>query len=536
LQAGRYQISGELGRGAMGVVYRAHDPVIGRTVAAKTIRLDSGGEDGRQQRHELLQREARLAGGLSHPGIVQIFDILELDGKLWIIMEFVNGPSLETLLASRKPLTREMFLRVISSTATALDYAHSRGVIHRDIKPGNLLLQETKHVKVADFGVAGFAATDTRPGFFGTPAYMAPELSSSGASPASDQYSLGVMAWEILTGERPSDETQLRASRINSTLTEGIDAVLARALAKNPESRFASCSEFSEALAKELARSIEWQCMPRGGVSDSSTQTATVALFGGDGVLRDPGAEQKRKRRWWLGAAAVLLLLVLAAGAWLLRPGAPGMDNATLSSVPPMNSDGTATNEKPNPAGDPVNPPPAALPPAAADPNVTPVESPGVPAPPPEKPPVPPAPGQFAFRVETEPAGATVYVDGATEARCDATPCELLLPEGRHNLSVQLKGFARESRYADIPRERVTRLELAKVSGRLLVRSTPAGATVFVNGEEQKARTPATLELLPGAYKIEVRLEGFAPWQDDVTVREGSFGTLNVEWEGKKLP
>ncbi len=154
-QIGRYRILDELGRGATGVVYRAQDPAIGRTIAIKTIRLsDFTDEAERERLRERLFREAQSAGMLSHPNIVTIYDIAEENGLAYIFMECVEGPPLEKVLNGAQPIRNESALSILRQTAIALDYAHQKGIVHRDIKPANILIDKRGHAKLTDFGVA----------------------------------------------------------------------------------------------------------------------------------------------------------------------------------------------------------------------------------------------------------------------------------------------------------------------------------------------------------------------------------------------
>src|SRR5580700_3084555 len=152
---GRYRIVKEIGRGAMGIVYLATDPTIGRSVAIKTVRLrDVDNAQQREKLRERLFREARSAGVLSHPNIVTIYDMDEADGLAYVAMAFVNGPTLEKILASQNPLSGTAMLRILRQAASALDYAHSRGIVHRDVKPANIMTDEDGAVKITDFGIA----------------------------------------------------------------------------------------------------------------------------------------------------------------------------------------------------------------------------------------------------------------------------------------------------------------------------------------------------------------------------------------------
>jgi serine/threonine-protein kinase len=177
-QVGRYLIIGELGRGAMGIVFKAQDPAIGRTIAIKSIRLQELTDDSERERlKERLFREAQSAGILSHPGIVTIYDIAEQDGMAYIFMEFVNGPPLEKMLTREQTPDKETLLSILRQTAAALDYAHKKGIVHRDIKPANIMIHEDGTAKVTDFGVAKIVSQQmTQAGtMMGTPSYMSPE-------------------------------------------------------------------------------------------------------------------------------------------------------------------------------------------------------------------------------------------------------------------------------------------------------------------------------------------------------------------------
>ncbi len=211
-QIGRYQIIERLGRGAMGVVYKALDPRIGRTVAVKSIRLAEISDASELKRlRDRLEREARSAGALSHRNIVAIYDILEEEKLVHLFMEYVNGPSLDKLLTEGKLPEKEMLLNFFRQVASALDYAHKIGIVHRDVKPSNLLIHfehatGEQLAKVTDFGVAKFISQQmTQAGsMMGTPNYMAPEQIEGGQiTGQADQFALAAVAYEVLCGEKP---------------------------------------------------------------------------------------------------------------------------------------------------------------------------------------------------------------------------------------------------------------------------------------------------------------------------------------------
>jgi serine/threonine-protein kinase len=254
---GRYEILSELGRGAMGVVYKARDPKINRVVAVKTVSLAGQSPEEELEYRERFFREAEAAGRLSHPGIVTIFDVGEEPETHapYIVMEFVGGQSLDKLLSrDDHKLPVETALQLTLELAEALDCAHGQGVVHRDLKPANILLTEDGHAKIADFGVAKLnLANHTLAGrALGTPAYMSPEqLNGEAVDGRSDLFSLGVVLYTILTGYRPFqgnsattvsfkvvNRDPIAATLLNAELPPGLDYIIARAMAKDPAERY----------------------------------------------------------------------------------------------------------------------------------------------------------------------------------------------------------------------------------------------------------------------------------------------------------
>lgn len=289
---GRYEILDELGRGAMGVVYKARDPKINRMVAVKTISLAGQRPEDELEYRERFVREAEAAGRLSHPGIVTIFDVGEASDTRapYIVMEFVDGPSLEKLLSgSNRALPLETALQLTYELAEALDCAHSQGVIHRDLKPANILITPEGRAKITDFGVAKLNLSNLTLGgrTLGTPAYMSPEqLAGEEVDGRSDLFSLGVILYTILTGYRPFqgnsthtvsfkvvNREPIPASVLDTGLPPRLDYIIGRAMSKDPAQRYQRGAE----MALDIQALQQGQDPPTTTVQPSSFVGAAVA-------------------------------------------------------------------------------------------------------------------------------------------------------------------------------------------------------------------------------------------------------------------
>lgn len=566
---GRYRIVREIGRGAMGVVYQAEDPAIGRTVAIKTIRL---GEASSDQEREFLRarllREARSAGALSHPGIVTIYDVQEHDGVGYVFMEFVDGPSLEKLIAAGEPIEKNLLLDILAQTAEALDYAHGQGVVHRDIKPANILLAPGGRAKITDFGVAKFASHQaTQSGVvLGTPSYMSPEqISDQGVSGRSDQFSLAVIAYLLLTGERPFSASTIPSlmfkivneepappQRLNPTLGNAVELVLRKALHKDPSQRYATCSDFMKALRGACQTRPDWQPMRVGMMESLETlaqsQLAAAArrtpapVVGAASTSAVPHRPLTR-RLPWIAFTASLLLIAGALFWWRhdrLRPPQP----QTAGEPPELAASLDAG--KPSPTGPQVETPAAAAPAqstrspeqeAAPEPPTVSAEeqAPAPAAPQPEKPrqsaqqSLPPIDDKGLIRVVTSPPGARIVFDGQSSLAC-LSPCERLLSAGRHTLAATKEGYRSESRILRIPEDRQLLIPLERAMGTLVVRSTPPGATIVLNGQQRLEKTPALLTLAVGHYQLELLREGRRQ-QHTVEIKDSVVTNVDVNWE-----
>lgn len=261
---GRYQIQDRLGGGAMGVVYKAHDPVIDRPVAIKVVRADLLDHQDREEFLGRFRREAQAAGRCSHPNIVGVYDFFDDPERPFIAMEYVEGRELADLIGQRTVFDPREVMLIVLQVLSALGYAHQRQIVHRDIKPANVILLEGGHVKVADFGVARIGTVNaTQLGtVLGTPSYMSPEqCMGQEVDHRSDLFSCGVLLYEMLTGERPfpgNTATEILYRLLNhkprdirelrANLPASLEAIVARALAKQPEARFQNAQIFADAL------------------------------------------------------------------------------------------------------------------------------------------------------------------------------------------------------------------------------------------------------------------------------------------------
>jgi serine/threonine-protein kinase len=527
---GRYKIVGELGRGAMGVVYHAIDPNIGRPVAIKTIHFGGGRNSEEQNRlRERLFREARSAGILSHPGIVTVYDVEQQGDLAYIAMEFVDGPTLDQVLSDARPIPPERMFSILGQTAVALDYAHQKGIVHRDIKPANIMIAKDGTAKITDFGIAKITASDqlTMTGnIVGTPHYMSPEqVQGQAVDGHSDQFSLAVIAFEMLTGEKPYSgehlttvvykivaEEPVAPRRLNPTIGAAIESVLRKGLSKKPDARYATCQEFAGALEKACAASKGWKTMPRGGSLNEPTMVDSakpvVKLPPARRARAEPPTTGERAQRRTAGFLPFLLAILVAAGllaliGWQAAPWLSNQTQATKTPVPPsVQPAPPAPAVAPGPEGAPapVEPKPSPMPPPAPTPAET------------AEPPAKPAPAIAATQpvsIISSPAGATATLDGNPDKACKA-PCSLDAARGRHTISITMPGYQIEHRDVDVESSAVEMLPvvLRPLGGTLLLASVPAGAAISVDGRRIPQITPAQIPLAPGTYTIAIEKDG----------------------------
>jgi serine/threonine protein kinase len=291
-QLGRYELLSELGQGAMGVVYKARDPVLDRVVAVKTINLTLP-KDELSEYEARFYQEARAAGGLNHPNIVTIYDIGKSERMAYMAMEFLEGEELRSVLSHREPLPLALALDIAAQVAEGLDYAHERHIVHRDIKPANIMIVRDGLVKITDFGIARMRTNEvkTMTGMIlGSPKYMSPEqVAGKRADHRADLFSLGVVFYEMLTGEAPFLADSIHGimyqilnfsppapSARNAQLPEMVDLIVAKALAKSAEERYQSAREFADDL-KSCREMVEGKQSGPAALRDSGPGEPAVA-------------------------------------------------------------------------------------------------------------------------------------------------------------------------------------------------------------------------------------------------------------------
>ena len=355
----RYRVVRHIANGGMAGVWEAFDELLGRPVAIKVLASHLS-EDERARRR--FEREGRAAAGLSsHPHVVTIYDVGERDGRAFIVMELMRGGSVAQRLKEGRAIADETALRWLREAAGALDAAHDAGVVHRDIKPGNLLLDDRDRLAIADFGIARLAMEDqlTATGqVLGTASYISPEQAvGEPATTASDRYALAVVAFELLTGQKPfhaehfaaqarahvEDRPPLATER-DPSLPRGVDAVLDRGLAKAPGDRWATATAMIGALDRAMSSSRAATEPTRPLAAVAPPRPAEDGDRGGTGAAAPPPVERGRRGAAWMlaGLAGVILVAVLA---FLLLSGGDGDNPQPSADREPTTATAEATRE-----------------------------------------------------------------------------------------------------------------------------------------------------------------------------------------------
>jgi len=381
-QFGRYEVVAELGRGAMGVVYRARDPQIDRLVALKTISMWGQPPEEEQEFRLRFMNEAQAAGRLHHPGIVAVFDVGESpDNKdPYIVLEYVAGESLSRILAREKKLSLVKALKLAEEVADALDYAHQQGVIHRDVKPANIIVTQDGRAKIADFGIAKLnLAHFTIPGrVLGTPAYMSPEqLSGQACDGRSDVFSLGVILYTMVVGHSPfqgdsattvcfkvANREPIAASALDMSLPPQLDAVISRAMAKEVNERYQRASHFADDLRilqqsyRPGSTTSSFRAIADAGTGSALKTSASAIRTSSNAVAATGQAVQNwysnvRIRDLILGALAVLLLVIVAGQSKLFVVMSKfGSNDAVPATIAPAVAPASIQPSRPVPAED----------------------------------------------------------------------------------------------------------------------------------------------------------------------------------------
>ncbi|MBH0116934.1 serine/threonine protein kinase [Salinibacterium sp. NG253] len=375
---GRYQLSSRVAIGGMGEVWQATDLVIGRTVAIKILKDEYLGDPGFLER---FRAEARHAALVNHEGIANVFDYGEEEGSAYLVMELVPGEALSAILERERVLDPDRVLDIVSQTAAALQAAHAAGLVHRDIKPGNLLITPEGRVKITDFGIARIAdqVPLTATGqVMGTVQYLSPEQASGHpASPTTDIYSLGIVAYEALAGRRPftgESQVAIAMAQINETppelpmtVSEPVRNLVYACLAKSPGDRPASASHLSRAAQSLRRGDVAAAATAVPGILGDNSHAATVGLNYGNntqatrvlttanpaGAAVTPGEvleETKRRNPWtWPIVALISLLAVVLIGAIIALLASPGDEEPVATSASPSATETVEPTPEPTP-------------------------------------------------------------------------------------------------------------------------------------------------------------------------------------------
>ena len=593
-KAGRYQIVGELGRGSMGVVYQGFDPVIGRTVAIKTMLPEGLSPHEFQEYKTRFQREAMAAGILAHPNIITVYDFGEDAGVLYLAMEFLEGKSLEKIVQEQNILPIETILPIYDQVCSALDHAHRNKIVHRDIKPANIMILHNGLVKVTDFGIAKMMSMGmTQAGqILGTPNYMSPEqVKGRQIDGRSDIFSMGVILYELVTGEKPFggqnittviykiiNENPIPPRELDASIHGGLSYVISKALAKNVDERYQTCRELAEDLRnyKNLgstsvgqgtvilsAMAVPMEAAPppppppppRIQAGYPPPPPAPLGLDEapiGSSVEAEtiPSAPPPRQAVpqivWVLGALVFVAVMAGAAYFLYLRPKSQPV--APVVS-PPVAT--TAATQSPSPSVS------TGAVPAPGAPTGTSTATPATPTQttvteaPPSKPAVvsPPPPVVSKPESRPHPAGAKVgelevsaNVEGAAisiDGRSDPswlTPRTIPdVPAGTHNVMIYKDGFEAFRQSVTIENGQISKVagNLSAPLGELNVVTVPAGVEVFIDGKSY-GPSPAHATLPPGTHTFTAKLPGETPDGHTITLTSGGILTAKLTAQSTK--
>jgi serine/threonine-protein kinase len=522
----------------MGVVYQGFDPIIGRTVAIKTMLTEGLAPAEFEDFKARFQREAQAAGILNHPNIVTVYDFGEDSGVLYLAMEFLEGRSLQDIVEEEGVLPVERIIPIYEQVCGALDLAHTHKIIHRDVKPANIMILNSGIVKMTDFGIAKMLATGmTQAGqILGTPNYMSPEqVRGRQIDGRSDIFSLGVILYELVTGEKPFggqnittviyriiNENPIPPRELDSTIHPGLSYVIQKALAKSPEERYQTCREFADDLknyrklggAIAPSETVVVRVPPIGATLGETRPTPAVkpvldVRLTPQAPARPAPPPPVQPAPSQSSAATWILVILLLAGAlgggyyymFMRAPAATETTQTPAPQSPPATQSAPATNpSQPQATGEAGTPTqPGAQP---GDANVgTGAAAPGAPA-------------------SSAPTGATAQGQSAGTAAATHPP------DAKSTTQTTARAESSVS-----PRPSGGGAKPSQGPGSLVVTANVPGATVTLDGKpEMSGAAPFSVQSLsPGVHSVAVTKEGYNGAQRSITVEAGKSASLSVE-------
>ena len=572
----------------MGVVYQGFDPIIGRTVAIKTMLPEGLSPQEFQEYKARFQREAMAAGILAHPNIITVYDFGEDNGVLYLAMEFLEGKSLEKIVQEQTVLPIETILPIYDQVCSALDHAHRNKVVHRDVKPANIMILQNGLVKVTDFGIAKMMAMGmTQAGqILGTPNYMSPEqVKGRQIDGRSDIFSLGVILYELVTGEKPFggqnittviykiiNENPIPPRELDASIHAGLSYVISKALAKNVDERYQTCRELAEDLRnyKNLGGSAVGQgtvvlkaapvpvevaeSAPRPAAQtppppapppqSAPTEVDEIPIASSINIHMMPPAAPRQQSipqiAWVLGALLVVTIMGVISYFFVLRPESQPVKPEASSSVakvtPAPNPQPTvtpATQPAVTPTSQPAVPVTATTEPAAAAGPTTPKPAEAPPKPEVVSKPEPRARTAAAkvgqLMVSANVNGARISIDGQSDPSW-LTPHTIPdVPAGGHNIVISMNGYDDFHQSVTIAGGQTSTVvgSLSSPRAELDIVTKPAGVEVLVDGKSY-GPSPVSAILAPGNHTYTVKPPGAAPYEKTITLESGKIVTKTV--------
>lgn len=566
-KAGRYEIVGELGRGSMGVVYKGFDPIIGRTVAIKTMLPEGLSPQEFEEYKARFQREAMAAGILAHPNIITVYDFGEDNGILYLAMEFLEGKSLEKIVQEQTVLPIETILPIYDQVCSALDHAHRNKVVHRDVKPANIMILQNGLVKVTDFGIAKMMAMGmTQAGqILGTPNYMSPEqVKGRQIDGRSDIFSLGVILYELVTGEKPFggqnittviykiiNENPIPPRELDASIHAGLSYVISKALAKNVDERYQTCRELAEDLrnyknlggaatgqgtvmmkAAPVPAPVDESALP---LADQSPQlSATPPESAPTGVEETPIASSLNihmipphappqqaipQIAWVLGALLLVAIMGSISYFLVLRP--RGRSAAPVASSP-IAKVTPAQNQQPSVTPPALNSTPGTetiVAPTKATPAEVSKADKGTRN----------AAKVGQLMVSANVSGARISVDGRSDASW-LTPHTIGdLSAGAHNVMISMDGYDNFQQSVTIESGKTSNVvgSLSAPRAEFDIITKPPGVEVLIDGKSY-GPSPVSATLAAGNHTYAVKQPGVTPVEKTVTLKSGEIMSKTI--------